>query len=111
MEKEMITPNHPYGRISRERQNPPRIIQVTTTKRSTGHVEHIAIPFEGDLSGKVQLVLTKIRVLRTYTKDTGFRTTRSQNDLLQTLDGEELANALLVLSLEKSDTPKAVRHE
>jgi hypothetical protein len=55
---------------------------------------------EKELSPESRAVVEKIRVLRKYTRDTGFKTTRSQNDLLQTLDGNDLANALLVLNEE-----------
>jgi hypothetical protein len=55
---------------------------------------------ENQLSPDARAVVEKIRVLRKYTRETGFKTTRSQNDLLQTLDGNDLANALLVLNEE-----------
>jgi hypothetical protein len=50
---------------------------------------------------RVQEVLDKVKALREYTQRTGFRTTRSQNDLIQSLDGEELAET--VLALKKLD--------
>jgi len=46
---------------------------------------------------RVQDVLDKVKALREYTKATGYRTTRSQNDLIQSLDGEELAEVVLAL--------------
>ncbi len=49
---------------------------------------------------RVQEVLDKVKALREYTQRTGFRTTRSQNDLIQSLDGEELAEAVLALKLD-----------
>jgi hypothetical protein len=42
-------------------------------------------------------VVAKIRVLRKYTKQTGFRTTRSEKELLSRLGTDELAAALLEL--------------
>jgi hypothetical protein len=42
-------------------------------------------------------VFDQIVALREYTRSTGFKTTRSRNDLLQTLDGADLANVLLAL--------------
>jgi hypothetical protein len=53
---------------------------------------------------RVQEVLDKVRALREYTMLTVFRTTRTQNDLIQTLDGEELAEA--ILALKNLDRPR-----
>jgi hypothetical protein len=44
-------------------------------------------------------VLNKVKALREYTTLTGFKTTRSQNDLIQSLDGDDLA--VVVLALKK----------
>lgn len=49
------------------------------------------------MSDRAQDVLTKVKALREYTQLTGFRTTRSQNDLIQGLDGEDLAAVILAL--------------
>ena len=49
------------------------------------------------LSPKVQGVVDKVKALREYTRTTSFRTTRSQHDLIQTLDGSELADALIAI--------------
>jgi hypothetical protein len=51
-------------------------------------------------SPKVMRVVERVRVLREYTRTTGFHTTRSQNQALQTLDGVDLADALILLGKE-----------
>jgi len=51
-----------------------------------------------NLSPTTQKVVDQIRALREYTARTGFRTTRSQNEVLQTLEGVDLADALLALN-------------
>jgi len=51
-------------------------------------------------SGKIQRVVERDRALREYTKTTGYRTTRSQNESLQELDGVDLAEALILLGKE-----------
>jgi len=51
-------------------------------------------------SPKVQRVVERVRALREYTNSTGYRTTRSQNEALQTLDGVDLADALILLGKE-----------
>jgi len=43
------------------------------------------------MTPKAEDVLRKIRDLRLYQQQSGFRTTRSQNELLQTLNADELA--------------------
>jgi hypothetical protein len=46
---------------------------------------------------RAQEVIERVRALREYTIATGFKTTRSQNELIQSLDGAELAEAVLAL--------------
>lgn len=46
------------------------------------------------LSGKQQEAVARIKALRKYTLETGFKTTRSQNDCIQQFDGGELADVL-----------------
>ncbi len=75
-----------------------RISELRTRKDEAGNLRTVAIPHEGDLSFEAKQILTKVRVLRDYTKATGFRTTKSQNDLIQTLDGDDLASVLLILN-------------
>jgi hypothetical protein len=43
------------------------------------------------LTPKQQEILNKILALRKMTQDSGFKTTRSQNDLLERLDADDLA--------------------
>ena len=53
------------------------------------------------LTATVQAVLDKVRALRKYTQQTGFRTTRSQNELIQAIDNpDDLASVLLALNSE-----------
>jgi hypothetical protein len=49
------------------------------------------------MSARANDVLDKVRALREYTQMTGFRTTKSQNDLIQSLDGNDLATVVLAL--------------
>jgi hypothetical protein len=49
------------------------------------------------LTAEQQQVFDHVKALRAYTVETGFKTTRSQNDLLQTLDGIDLAAVLVAL--------------
>jgi hypothetical protein len=77
----------------------PHVREVRST-RVGDEVQHKLIYHENELSAQARTVVEKIRVLRRYTGQTGFKTTRSQNDLLQTLDGNDLANALLVLNAQ-----------
>jgi len=78
----------------------PHVRRITTMKTNEGNYRSRLEFHEKELSPESRAVVEKIRVLRKYTRDTGFKTTRSQNDLLQTLDGNDLANALLVLNEE-----------
>jgi hypothetical protein len=75
----------------------PRIAQLRMTNNESGRIETTRVPVESDLPKRTRDAIDKIRVLQKYTADTGFKTTRSQNDMLQMLDGDDLANALLVL--------------
>jgi len=54
------------------------------------------------MSPKAQHALDLILALRQYTQDTGFRTTRSQNDLLAGLEAADLADVLLNLNRKES---------
>ncbi len=52
-------------------------------------------------------IIAKIRVLRAYTVRTGFRTTKSQNEILARLNADDLATVLLVLEgNENADASK-----
>src|SRR5258708_33796965 len=79
-------------------RRPKPIGELLIRKDNAGHLRAVAIPYECDLSFAAKQVLIKVRVLRDYTKATGFRTTKSQNDLIQSLDGEDLAEVLLLLN-------------
>jgi hypothetical protein len=46
-------------------------------------------------------IIDRIRALRAHTKRTGFRTTRSENEILSRLSADDLATVLL--ALETSD--------
>ena len=51
-----------------------------------------------ELSPNAREVVEKIKAMRDYTQRTGFRTTRSQNDLIQAItDPNDLASVLLAL--------------
>lgn len=52
------------------------------------------------LSAELQETIHKIRALRAYTVASGFRTTRSQKDLLAKLGSEDLAAAIFALQCE-----------
>jgi len=54
------------------------------------------------MSPEAQHALDLILALRQYTQDTGFRTTRSQNDLLAGLEAADLADVLLNLNRKES---------
>jgi hypothetical protein len=51
-----------------------------------------------ELTPAQQQVIDQVRALRAYTTTTGFKTTRSQNDLLQALNGTDLATVLVALN-------------
>jgi hypothetical protein len=70
---------------------------VWTVPVDKNEQQTIVLPAEKDFPVAVQQAVTQIRTLRRYTEQTGFKTTRSQNDILQKLEGEDLANALLLL--------------
>jgi hypothetical protein len=54
------------------------------------------------LSPAAQTVLEKVRALKEYTKSTGFRTTRSCNELIRSLaDPNDFANVLLILKQDE----------
>jgi len=50
------------------------------------------------LSPAAQKVVEEVLALREYTRRTGFRTTRSQNELIQSLNGRDLADGILALN-------------
>jgi len=45
----------------------------------------------------LQSLVDKIRAMRKMTRDTGFRTTRSQNELLAKLNADDLGTVLVAL--------------
>ena len=55
------------------------------------------------MTPKAKTVVDKVLALRQYTLETGFFTTRSQNELIQSLDGVDLADALLALRNRKDN--------
>jgi hypothetical protein len=54
-------------------------------------------PTRNTLPPELQIIIDKIRCLRDYTDRTGFRTTRSERDLLAQLAADDLAVVLLAL--------------
>jgi len=52
------------------------------------------------LAAALQQTFYKIQALRAYTQKTGFRTTRSEKELLAALGAEDLAAVLIALSCE-----------
>ena len=54
-------------------------------------------PFSNALSPELQTIVGKIRALRSYTARTGFRTTRSEKEIMARLGSEDLAAVLLEL--------------
>jgi hypothetical protein len=51
------------------------------------------------LSDHASQIVSKVKALRAYTERTGFKTTRSQNELIQSLENpNDLAGALLLLN-------------
>ena len=71
------------------------IHKIITHKTDDGHLEH-TLTLKG-LSATAIDVVKRVRVLRRYTDSTGFKTTRSQNELIQSLDGKDLVDALFLL--------------
>jgi hypothetical protein len=71
------------------------IQKIEHRKTDDGRIEH-TFTLKG-LSETAIDVVKRVRVLRRYTDSTGFKTTRSQNDLIQSLDGKDLADALFLL--------------
>ena len=45
----------------------------------------------------IQETIARIRTMREYTRRSGFKTTRSQNELLSRLKADDLADVLLAL--------------
>ncbi len=78
-----------------------KVQKIITHKADDGRIEHDMVPSVNSLSPLAQGVLKKVRVLRDYTEHTGFHTTKSQNDLIQSLNGDDLASVLLVLKYNK----------
>jgi hypothetical protein len=54
-------------------------------------------PTGNALSHELQAIVDKVRALRGYTTRTGFRTTRSEKEILARLGSEDLAAVLLEL--------------
>jgi hypothetical protein len=54
----------------------------------------------------IEAVVKKVRALRQYSAQSSFKTTKSQNDLLQSLDGDDLATALMLLSEDDNDNDR-----
>jgi hypothetical protein len=53
-------------------------------------------------SPAAQEVIDKVRALREYTKTTGFRTTRTQNALIQAINNpDDLATVILALKSQE----------
>jgi hypothetical protein len=53
-------------------------------------------------SPAAQEVIDRVRALREYTKTTGFRTTRTQNDLIQAInDPNDFATVVLALKSQQ----------
>jgi len=71
--------------------------RLATILSSDGDSQIVLLPGETEFPEAVQQAVTQIRALRRYTAQTGFKTTRSENAILQKLNGEDLANALLLL--------------
>lgn len=55
---------------------------------------------------RIEDVVQKVKALRKYSAETTYKTTKSQNDLLQSLDGNDLALALLLLNGNDNDFSK-----
>lgn len=70
---------------------------IVVERAASGEMLVDCIPDDSNLSRKSLDVLKKVRVLRDYTTNTGFKTTKSQNDLIQSLNGDDLASVLLIL--------------
>ncbi|MGA8213092.1 MAG: hypothetical protein WB799_05835 [Candidatus Sulfotelmatobacter sp.] len=49
------------------------------------------------LTPRVQEIVTRVLALREYTRTSGHKTTKSQHQLIQALDGIELADALIAI--------------
>ena len=49
------------------------------------------------LTQQQQQIVDKVKALREYTEKTGFRTTKTQNDLIQSLRGDDFATVILAL--------------
>jgi hypothetical protein len=55
-------------------------------------------------SANVTDLIHKIKVLRAYTRRTGFKTSRSENELLAPLNGNDLAEVLAALEEPREGT-------
>jgi hypothetical protein len=78
------------------------MIEQMVFGKVNGRTQIDCVPDIDSLSTRAQDVLMKVRVLREYTQRTGFKTTKSQNNLIQSLNGDDLASALLVLKHRNS---------
>jgi len=98
LEQKMNEKFAPQGTNIREHLETEFGVRLLTHKDASGKITSIKVPHEPDLPEHVRQALAQIRELKKYTTATGFKTTRSQNDILQKLDGSDLANALLILN-------------
>ena len=78
-------------------ENTPAKVRKIIMHKVDEHTCKVTYVLSKGLSETAMDVLNKVRVLREYTDSTGFKTTRSQNDLIQSLDGDDLANVLFIL--------------
>ena len=65
------------------------------------HIEKFRLADEMELTPHQQTVVEKIRALQKHTRLTGFRTTRSVNDLKASLNAEDLAAVCRVLNTDQ----------
>lgn len=91
------------------RQSYLRIARAITTTNSTPEQRLAAQPLlkrldvaiaDSMLSEAAQRAVRDIRILRIHTSHTNFQTTRSQNEILAVLSGQDLADTLRVLKGE-----------
>ena len=64
-------------------------------------------PISNALSRELHAIVDKVRALRGYTTRTGFRTTRSEKEILARLGSDELAAVLLELENGTDDDGKS----
>lgn len=49
------------------------------------------------MTSRAKEIVTRVLALREYTRTSGHKTTKSQHELIQSLDGAELADALIAI--------------